>query len=262
MIVVYPSTPRHRLRLARAFHDVPRVDLSIDCAIEGQMGLAFADDAGSPSAFKITTGPFAYFAGDPHAPAAADLLQSMPPGTLLMPSAPGWPEAAQELYGERLAEVERYQFAPARLSREHLEALCASSRHAGQVRRMHVAFAEAVWGQDSFVDIAAFDSPADFVDRGIGYYLDRGGRMIAAAFSSLVCSRGIEISIYVLERYRRAGMATALAARLLLWCLDNGVEPHWDAANPASCRLALKLGYDLLGPYRARYLEPLDEYAP
>ncbi len=34
------------------------------------------------------------------------------------------------------------------------------------------------------------------------------------------------------------GMATALSARLLLRCPDRNLEPHWDAANPESCRLA------------------------
>ena len=254
MILPYLLTPAHRLRLARAFRTVPRVDLSIECVIEGQMGSAFVDDVDSPRVYKISTGPFAYFAGDPHAAAAPELLGSLAPGTLLMPSATGWAEAGQALLGERLVEAERYQFSPDGLAQEALAGLLASSRHAAQVRRMDMAFVEAVWGQDSFVDVALFDSPADFVERGIGYYLERGGRTVGAAFSSLVCSRGIEISIYVVERYRGAGMATALAAQLLLWCLDNGAEPHWDAANPASCRLAARLGYLPLGPYRAYYV--------
>jgi predicted GNAT family acetyltransferase len=64
----------------------------------------------------------------------------------------------------------------------------------------------------------------------------------------------MEVSIYVLEDYRRQGLATALASNLLSWCLEHNLEPHWDAANPESCRLASKLGYKFMGSYEAHYL--------
>jgi hypothetical protein len=50
-------------------------------------------------------------------------------------------------------------------------------------------------------------------------------------------------------------MATTLAACLIQWCLENNMEPHWDAANPESCKLAEKLGYISKGKYQAYYLE-------
>ena len=49
--------------------------------------------------------------------------------------------------------------------------------------------------------------------------------------------------------YRRRGIATALAPMVLRWCLHNGVEPRWDAAN-VSCRaLDEEVGYVLMGQY-------------
>jgi RimJ/RimL family protein N-acetyltransferase len=48
-------------------------------------------------------------------------------------------------------------------------------------------------------------------------------------------------------------MATALASCLLLHCLEDHRQPHWDAANPESCALAEKLGYRKVGEYRAYY---------
>lgn len=43
--------------------------------------------------------------------------------------------------------------------------------------------------------------------------------------------------------YRRRGIATALAPMVLRWCLHNGVEPRWDAANVSSCSLDEEVGY-------------------
>ena len=44
MIQELPLNKANRIKLAIAFKNVPRVDLSIDSAIEGQMGKAFVDD--------------------------------------------------------------------------------------------------------------------------------------------------------------------------------------------------------------------------
>jgi L-amino acid N-acyltransferase YncA len=76
---------------------------------------------------------------------------------------------------------------------------------------------------------------------------------VGIAYSSLVCSRGIEISIFVDEAHRRQGVATAVGANLLLACLQRGLHPNWDAANPESVKLAKKLGYESVGPYEAYF---------
>ena len=73
------------------------------------------------------------------------------------------------------------------------------------------------------------------------------------AYSSLVCSRGIEVSIYVGEPFQQRGVATALGRKLVLECLKNNLRPNWDAANPESCKLAKKLGFVFFGAYDAYY---------
>lgn len=254
MITEYPLTKAHRIRLARAFSDIPRVDLSIDCAIEGQMGRAFVDDPEEPTAFRIEVGPFFYLAGDAAGPGGRAMLKAIAPYTLFMPSSPGWLEAAMAMYGGRLVGFARYSFSAEHVSAEHLDHLCATSPFRDDVRRMDVPFVAELWGRDHFVELADFDSVEDFVRRGIGFYLENKGTLVGAAYSSLVCSRGIEVSIFVLEDHRRQGIATILAARLLAWCLENNAQPHWDAANLESCRLAEKLGYIQTGQYEAHYL--------
>ena len=90
--------------------------------------------------------------------------------------------------------------------------------------------------------------------RGVGFYLEQQWTVVGAAYSSLVCSQGIEVSLCVLEDYRRQGIATILSSRLLKWCLEHNAEANWDAANLASCKLAEKLGYVRRGEYQAYYL--------
>ncbi len=255
MILEYPLTKVNRIRLARVFRNVSRVDVSIECVIEGQMGRVYVDDIQNPSAYKIQMGPFFYFAGDPSGEGGQEMLRNIQPWRLFMPSAEGWIEAGKRVYAERLISFDRYSFSSEYLSCEHLEKLLLKSAFHNDVKQIDLALATQVWDQDHFVDLSDFESPSDFAERGIGYFVERDGTLIGAAYSSLVCSRAIEVSIFVTEDYRRQGVATTLAAHLLKWCLENNMDANWDAANPESCRLAEKLGYTPKGKYWAYYLE-------
>jgi GNAT superfamily N-acetyltransferase len=250
-------TRTNRLRLARAFHHNPRVDYSIDCVLEAQMGQAFVDDLEQPTAYRITIGPFWYFAGDANSPGGRALLAEWPAYNLLMPSPPDWAAAARATLGERLVSFPRYSFSADGLNEEHLAAVIDGSPQRDRVVAVDAALlARAAEGVETFIDLADFDSPDDFVARGLGYVALDGERVMGAAYSSLVCSRGIEVSLYVDDPYRRQGVATALAARLLLECLRQGRRPNWDAANTESCALAEKLGYVASGSYDSYFYRP------
>ena len=248
-------TKANRIRLARAFRNSKRVDLSIDCVIEGQMGRAYAHDPANPAAFRIEVGPFSYFAGNPRSPGGREMIKSLPPYTLLMPSPREWVEVAKEIHGDKLAESTRYSFSSANLSVEHLRSLLSGSPFKTEIRCMDAAVAARIFSDPGGIaDISHFDSAEDFVERGVGYYLMARNTMAGVAYSSLVCSRGIEVSIVVLPEHRRKGIATALACVLLQYCLENGMDPNWDAADPESCILAEKLGYIPTESYTEYYI--------
>ena len=80
----FPLTKANRLHLARAFRLVERVDLSIDCVLEGQMGKAWVDHLDQPAIFQIQTGSFVYLAGEPDGTPAQELLDKLPAWILQM----------------------------------------------------------------------------------------------------------------------------------------------------------------------------------
>jgi GNAT superfamily N-acetyltransferase len=253
MDYAFELTKANRIKLARAFFHNKRVDLSIQCVIEGQMGQAFVNDLAHPTAYRITTGPFWYFAGEADGPVGQQMMQALQAYNILMPSPAPWVKLAQELYGEHLKKFTRYSLSAAELSGEHLNRLLETSAFQARVVPISVDVAKQIAEQpDGYLDLSDFDSAEDFVERGLGYTILDNGKAIGVAYSALVCSQGIEVSIFVHEAYRRQGVATALAGNLLLTCLQQNRRPNWDAANPQSLELAKKLGY--------RYLEPYDAY--
>lgn len=245
---------KNRLKLARAFRDNKRVDYSIDCVIEGQMGKAYVDNPSQPSAYRITIGPFWYFAGEADSPGGRQMMSNFPAYSLLMPSPPAWLDVAREIFGAHLQPFTRYSFSSANLSADHLKHLLGNSGYQERIIPIHEELATQLASQpDSYLEIADFDSVQDFIERGLGFTLLDGGKVMGVAYSSLVCSRGIEVSIYVEEPYRQQGVATALASRLLMESLHHNLLPNWDAANPESCKLAIKLGYSFTEAYDVYY---------
>lgn len=247
----FPLTAANRIKLAQAFLHQPRVDLAIESTVEGQMGAVWVDDPANPTAFCIAHGPFRYYAGDAAGAGGRALLRDTLCGyDLLMPASEPWLEAAQAIYGERLQPFPRYRFSAAALDAAHLTALSAQCKPRGQIAPIDADLAAWLAAQgNQYESIADFGSAQNFAARGLGFAALDGEQVLGAAWSSLVCSRGIEVSIFVEERARGRRLATVLACRLLLACLEGGREPHWDAANPASYKLALKLGYTFIGMY-------------
>jgi len=100
-----------------------------------------------------------------------------------------------------------------------------------------------------------FGSKEGFLTRGHGFAVLKNGTIVSAASSYTAYREGIEIEIDTIEEERRKGLASAVGATLILDCLDAGLYPSWDAANPESVRLAEKLGYTFSHAYDVYFVE-------
>jgi GNAT superfamily N-acetyltransferase len=247
-------TKANRLSLARAFQKNKRVDYAIDCVIEGQMGKAFVDNLAHPTAYRITIGPFWYFAGEARTAGAYQMMKSFPAYSLFMPSPADWLEVAKEIFEQHLQPFTRYSFSSSGLSAQHLEDILNKSPYQERLIPLGVELAtQLVQQPESYLDLSDFDSVQDFIERGLSFAIVDHDKVMGVAYSSLVCSHGMEVSIYVEKPYRQQGVATALGSKLVLECLKNNLKPNWDAANPESCKLAMKLGYVFVEAYDAYY---------
>lgn len=244
----------NRLKLSQVFRNHKRVDFSIDCVIEGQMGKAFVDNITHPSSYRITVGPFWYFAGEAHSPGGYQMMKEFPSYNLLMPSPSAWIDLAKAVYGRHLQPFTRYTFSASSLSTEQLTSCLIDSGYQSRVVPLDIEIAAQLASQpESYLELSDFDSVQDFIERGIGYTILDEKKVMGVAYSSLVCSTGIEVSVFVDEPYRQKGVATALSSKLLLECLRLNLRPNWDAANPESCKLAKRLGFSFVETYDSYY---------
>ena len=88
-----------------------------------------------------------------------------------------------------------------------------------------------------------YTSHEEFMKHCMGFFALSGKEPVGSALSYANPRRGIEIQIFTDQEHQRKGLATATGAALVVYCLERGIEPHWNAANSVSARLAEKLGY-------------------
>ena len=238
-------------------------DTLIRSCLQGHMGEAWADSAEAPRSAQIVVADFCFLGGAPnrelagHVPAdhTGQLLILDPPG--------GWGELLREHWGELVTIEPRYAFEKqAEFDRDALRGFAARIPEGYRLERFtpaacEIALREA-WSRDF---VSNFASAEDFLARGRGVAVWRGGALVGAASSYTVYDGGIEIEIGIHRDHRRQGLATACAAALILDCLDAGLFPSWDAANLKSAGLAKKLGYRYKGEYPT-YLLHLHRDAP
>ena len=92
--------------------------------------------------------------------------------------------------------------------------------------------------------------------RGVGLGIRYQGMFVSGASSAAVGGGKVEIEIQTHRQFRRRGLARTVAAALIQYCLQRGLEPCWDAANGPSAALARQLGFHSTGKYEAYRLKP------
>ena len=86
-----------------------------------------------------------------------------------------------------------------------------------------------------------------FLNNGFGVALCDNESVMSEAYAAGIGKNLCEIGIATHADYRGQGVATHTAAHLLKQCLDRQLVPVWscDYENPASFKVALKLGFEV-----------------
>ena len=229
-------------------------DTMVWSCLDGTMGhLYVTPDAENPTSAMAILGSFCFFAGEPDASLAAykpdwctqDFI-------MIIAEDPAWFPIIEQVYGQRAQRITRYAIKkePDVFDRERLEgfirALDPQFRLCMIDEQLYHRCLTGGWSSD-FVQL--FDGWEQYNALGLGVVAMDGDEIVAGASSYTRYRDGIEIEIDTRADYRRRGLASACAAKLILACLDRGLYPSWDAHTEISVALAEKLGYHMDRPY-------------
>ena len=243
--------PHERGRLAPLFTG-HKPSFLIDAVLQGYQGTAVADDEHTPRVARLILADVVTFGGDAARPLARKWVAEMPPRRAIWPAPGGWHKLLFAIHGERLIRMKRHTLSGAELNVEYLRSLAKEIPEGFRIERIGIELARQIVADSSLISkdhVTQFESPEDFVERGVGYVVLAGERIVSGVSSYAVCDRGIEIQVNTHPDFRGRGLATAVSARLLVHCLEAGLEAHWDAENAISVKLATRLGYISQGTY-------------
>jgi len=225
-----------------------------DAILDGYMGRVLADDENTPQ-FAVLEAPSIHLSilgGDSSHPSAGKYIDHLAKFTALLWTSEDWEELINEVHDGKLIRMPRYAFTSEKLDIVYLRKLRTQLPDGYWLEQMDLKLAQQLAAERSGFSsdhLLNFDSPQDFIERGFGYCILAGRDIVCVATTFAVCHKGIEIQINTRKKHRGKGLATVVAAQLLIHSLENNLDPNWDAENEVSAGLALKLGYTPQGMY-------------
>lgn len=216
-------------------------------ALQGIMGDIYVDDEDNPSCGAVILGDFTFLAGIP----GRELVLWKPSDAkkenrIFVPKNDNWNEIIEDCYGDNAQKVIRYAIKKERniFDRERLEQIAMGLSEEYTAKLIDETLFHRCMSQEWCRDgVANYPDYELYRQYGLGVVILRGEEIVASCSSYSGFHDGIEIEVDTRTDYRRKGLASVCAAKLILECLDRDWFPSWDAQNLMSVGLATKLGY-------------------
>ena len=213
----------------------------VGAALEGRLGSVWATAAGQTRSARLDIGCFSIFGGAPSGATLEGLRETRD----LIAHEPGWDAFLRKRFGPRLAEKPMEVFDPRSLDRDSLRQQASDLAEGYQLVPFDAPLAAQLGPALEPHALQAYPDAAAFLEQGQGVGAVWEGQLACSVTSYVAYSGGVEVAVSTHAEHRGKGLARATSAAFLLRCLEGGGLPYWCSSNPASQRLARRLGYSL-----------------
>jgi GNAT superfamily N-acetyltransferase len=240
----------NRASLRTLFDRYPCLHGVVAAVIEGGMGRVFADAQAEPQV-ALAVLDFHLLAGDPLHANVPLLFKQLQPGNVVIAPTSAWRQLVAATYPDAMAVYRREAFQVEQFDADKLRRFCQALPGGFELRQVRLEELPQFATDLDRALIYNFRSHEEFITRAVGMGILHQGRFVSGAAAAAVGGGKIEIEIQTHHQFRRRGLARAVAAALILYCLEHGIEACWDAANEPSATLARQLGFHSTGKYEA-----------
>ena len=252
--------------IARAlFHDYPYLRGYVAAVLSGEMGAAFVDNVDHPTVGQLTLGWPHIFAGDATSRASEAMLREISPQATLIGADTAWGDAFRRIWGNQLVPWKRIAFSTGDWNPKTLTVLTQQLPKGYTLKQVTTPTEIEGLTQvvDWLVDRRNYPTPADFLNRGVAFAVEFNGQIVSGCTSYAIGGGKFDLGIATRPEHQRRRLAQAVAARMVLYCIEHDIEPCWDAGNRTDAReteisaaLAQKLGFTNPTPYTAYIINP------
>lgn len=225
------------------FKDIP---LGWDVIFNASLNYGFilADNVEKPNVALSFLGGCIIYGGDANHSLARELVRSMEVQPVILSYPENWAALIKDEYKEKAKLEKRYYLPFNSIDKERLLSMDLSSNNDFRIERINEQLAEKLKDEiGEEYHLYHYLSLRDFAEKGCGFCITKGNEICSAAAAFLRSGNKIQIQVNTKQQYRQQGMAAKTSARMLRYCLENGITADWDAANTQSRDLAYKLGY-------------------
>jgi hypothetical protein len=251
--MIYPWTDDDISKIVRIFDSFDIARAIIIPSIKQRRCQLWVDSLASPSAVLWRLKMLNVLAGDWNCDEASELVSMLEPEQVLIAPDMEWSNIVRKIWGAHLEIHRRTRFSPKSLE---IKYLCESRDNFSEgytIERMDLITVKSLDKRIHLYIPMFFGSSADFFEKGIGFCIKDGGKVVSSATTLAPFIDEFEAQVNTINdsRYRRKGLATAVSSALLVYALEHDLIPHWDAENDISVKLALILGYTDPQPYES-----------
>ena len=244
MIYEYPQ--EKRVELLPLFQGIEYLESLALGVLLSDLGKVYADDLDKPKNLMLVyeETKLVVFGGSGEGITAKELFSKISKSAAFIYPNKKWEELIKENYGDKLRFQTRTKVSSANLDLEHIRKLKNNVPDGYEIVKINNEIIDK-FEENTIQKINRFCGSVDnFRKDGFGFCALYDGK-IAAEISNagITYKNAFEIDIETHPDHRRKGLATVLAAFMIEYSLENGLDPRWDAANKPSAVLAFKLGY-------------------
>lgn len=246
-------------KLIRLLKNSPKFDISVETLLDNEYQKfnikVLVDSITSPTIIEIIQGTFIILAGDTHNKDAIKLIKEIPPRYGIQPTSKEWIDLAKEIHKENLKSNTRFSFSGSKLDKNHLKEIIHNHQYKQYLKQINLDDIDKMFNDElQKYHFLNYNSGKDFLNNSFGFCINKDNQVLSACTACLVSKKSAEISIITNSKFRNKGLATLVAAKFILYCLEHNLIPHWDAANYSSYLLAQKLGYEFINEYKIYYV--------
>jgi len=212
--------------------------------LDGKMGQAYADNADDPRFAILLLRSYCFMSGNVEKEELKEIIHTYDLKKYKIFPSDNLKRYLEEIFQDSIRKSERYSIKKnPEFNAEQLSKYSEYTQEEYEFVVIEGSLAKRIV-EEEFIKITD-----DYEKNGIGYACIYHNELIGVASSNFIYKDGIEVNIRVREEYRKKGIATALAAKLILLCIQKNMTISWDAANLSSLRLAEKLGFQYDSTY-------------